>query len=80
MPQTSQSNWEQHKTFMIVELQRTVRELVAVAQLVQPASPLTPDQIFANDELMALNAKHGMSMDELVKFVHAIDAAIKETT
>ena len=46
----------------------------------QPALPLTADQLFANDALMALNAKHGMLMDELMAIVRVIESiGIKET-
>lgn len=47
----------------------------------QPALPLTADELFASDALMALNANYGMRMDELMAIVRVIEAAIsiKET-
>ena len=37
--------------------------------------PLTTDQLFANDDLMALNAVHGMQMFDIAKIVRVIEAA-----
>lgn len=36
---------------------------------------LTADQLYANDELMALNATHGMPMSEIMKIARVIEAA-----
>ena len=59
------------------------RALEALAQpeqepvgfVVMERQPLTEDQLFANDDLMALNATHAMQMSDITKIVRVIEAA-----
>jgi hypothetical protein len=39
---------------------------------------LTPDAVFASDEIMAANASLGLRIDQLMDLVHAIEQALKE--
>ena len=39
---------------------------------------LTPDAVFASDEIMAANASLGLRIDQLMDLVHAVEQALKE--
>ena len=71
--------WEWASHGPTADLMHALR--TALAQPVQPAKEVTADQLFASDDVMALNSKYGLRMDELMKIVRVIEAAIstKET-
>lgn len=66
-------------------LQAFVNGRNAIAQPappVQPAEPLTMEQVFASADIMAVNASIGLRIDQIMRIVNAVEQAhgIKGTT
>ena len=46
----------------------------------KPARTLSDEEVFADDAIMSLNAEMGLSMEQIMKFVRAIEAKLKGTS